>query len=470
MAVLDVARGAYVRLPLSTRAYVGRVLQYVPTSLKFGRTYQHWRKQIQQAKTDVAFVEAYRRQALHEVVDVAMRQAAYYRQTLRPIFGKLKPGAVCDSELWAQVPVLSRQTVLDHRLDLCTVAPEQLDKASTDGSSGQPMSFLLDRNRSPIEYAFIHDAWSRAGFAAGDWRCVFRGFDLIDGENRHMEFEPALKELRLSVFHLSDEVMRQYVDAIRQKGIKFIHGYPSAIAIFAEYLVRSGIAPFQQIQGIFPISEKLYPHQREAFARAFTNARVVTFYGLSEKVAFATEQAGEPDTYELNPLYGYTELVDDSGRPITTPGKIGRVVSTGLLFRGMPLIRYDTRDVAELVECPGPENGFKLIIRGLTPRRNSEYVVGRSGTLIPFAGMCVPIDNDDVTREVQFFQDTPGEVILSVVTDNGQKPDFSGYLSRMSERAAGDLSFKLQLVDKLPMTGRGKRKFIDQRLAIAIEQ
>jgi phenylacetate-CoA ligase len=136
----------------------------------------------------------------------------------------------------------------------------------------------------------------------------------------------------------------------------------------------------------------------------------------------------------------------------------------------MPLIRYDTRDVAELVECPGPENGFKLIIRGLTPRRNSEYVVGRSGTLIPFAGMCVPIDNDDVTREVQFFQDTPGEVILSVVTDNGQKPDFSGYLSRMSERAAGDLSFKLQLVDKLPMTGRGKRKFIDQRLAIAIEQ
>ncbi|MFX7914572.1 hypothetical protein ABTK35_20075, partial [Acinetobacter baumannii] len=58
------------------------------------------------------------------------------------------------------------------------------------------------------------------------------------------------------------------------------------------------------------------------------------------------------------------------------------------------------------------------------------------------------------------------EVELMVVTEGGQEPDFSDYLTRMTERAAGDLTIHLKIVDELPMTGRGKRKFIDQRLKI----
>ncbi|MEE4445081.1 hypothetical protein V2R93_23625, partial [Escherichia coli] len=74
MTLLDVARGAYVRLPLSTRAYVGRVLQHVPTSMKFGGTYKHWRQQIARGRTDLAFVEAYRRAELSEVISRAVQR------------------------------------------------------------------------------------------------------------------------------------------------------------------------------------------------------------------------------------------------------------------------------------------------------------------------------------------------------------------------------------------------------------
>lgn len=466
MTVLDVARGAYVRLPLSTRAHLGRFLQYVPTSIKFGKTYRHWRGVIDRAKTDTDFVRSYRHQALGEVVQLAIRNSPYYARTLKPVVGHIAPDELLGSEAWSRLPVLSRQIVLDHRDEMCTVPLDRLDRASTDGSSGEPLSIMLDRNRSPIEYAFIHDAWSRTGFTAHDWRCVFRGFDLIDGKNSHMEIEPALKELRLSVFHLDDATMASYLAAIREKNIRFIHGYPSAMAIFAQYLLRTGTAPLPQIRGIFPISEKLFPHQRDLFAQVFDQATIVPFYGLSEKVAFAVERANEPDTYEFNPIYGYTELVDDDGQSITTPGKTGRVVSTGLMFRGMPLIRYDTRDAAQLVELPSASNGYRLVLNHLAPRRSSEYLVSRSGSLIPFNGLCVPIDRHDLTREVQFCQFVPGEVELRVVTEGGQQPDFSDYLTRMTERAAGDLTIHLKIVDELPMTGRGKRKFIDQRLAI----
>jgi phenylacetate-CoA ligase len=403
---------------------------------------------------------------LGELVSLAMEKSPFYARSLASILGQVPAGDVLGHDAWSNVPILSRQTVVDHKATMCTVPPEQLDPASTDGSSGQPLAFFLDRNRSPIEYAFIHDAWSRAGYQASDWRCVFRGLDLIDRRERHMEIEPALRELRLSVFHLDDATMASYAREIRKRDIKFIHGYPSAISIFASYLVRTGQSPFRQIQGIFPISEKLFPHHRDLIAAAFGNAKLVPFYGMSEKVAFAIARENELDTYEFNPLYGYTELVDAKGQLVVIPGKTGRIVSTGLLFRGMPLIRYDTRDEAELVETPSSSNNYRLVVRRLLPRRSSESIIGRSGKLIPFSGLCIPIDENNLTSEVQFYQDTPGLIDLLVVAKGGEALDLSDYLARMEKRAGGDLAIRLKLVDQLPMTGRGKRKFVDQRLVI----
>jgi len=468
MSVLDVARGAYVRLPPSARNYLGRVLQFVPTSLKFGKTYRHWRGQIDRARTDTAFVKAYRREALIDVLDRAARLSPYYARTIGPIVDGAPEQALPGSEAWLKIPVLTRQTVVDNLDGMSTVPLRDLDRVSTDGSSGEPLVFRLDRNRSPIEYAFVHDAWARSGFTATDWRAVFRGLDLGKGETRDMEIEPALKELRLSVFHLNDESMARYLAAIRERNIEFIYGYPSAIAIFCDFLERTGAAPLRQIRGVLPISERIYPHQRTLMTRAFDRAVIVPFYGMSEKVAFAIERPDEPETYEFNPLYGYTELLDEHDQPVTTPGHVGRVVSTGLLFRGMPLIRYDTRDEAELVELPTEANGYRLVLKNLSPRRDSEYVVGRSGTLIPFCGLCVPVDNQNRVREVQFYQDTPGEVELRVVVADGHPPDLSDYLERMAQRSGSDLTLNLQLVDRLPMTNRGKRKFIDQRLPLSL--
>lgn len=468
MAALDIARGAYARLPPATRSRVGRFLRYVPTSLKFGKTYRAWRDTIDRAKADVAFTAAFRQQALGDVVDLALRKSAYYQRAIGPLVGDLPRDQLIGSEAWTRIPVLSRQTIIDHRDEMCTISPEQLDQVSTDGSSGEPLNFLIDRDRSPKEYAFIHNAWSRTGFKGDDWRCVFRGLDLRSGENSYMEAEEALKELRFSVFHLNDDIMPLYLEEIRKRNIQFIHGYPSAIAIFSEFILRKKLGPVSQIRGIFPISEKIYPHQRELMAKAFDRATLVPFYGLSEKVAFAQERAGKPDEYEFDPIYGYTELVDDDGYPVTIPGETGRIVSTSLLFKGMPLIRYDTRDTAELVEMPATHNGYRLVLRNISPRRDSEYVIGKSGALIPFCGLCVPIDAKGEVREVLFIQDTPGEVELQVVTDGAKEPDLRDYLDRMAERSSGDLNIKCRVVDSLPISKRGKRKFIDQRLDLRL--
>ncbi|GJD47483.1 hypothetical protein OPKNFCMD_0191 [Methylobacterium crusticola] len=464
MNALDVARGAYARLPLGTRLGLGRVLRHVPPALKYGGTYRTWRARIARAGRDPAFAQAAQDAALLALVARARDASPAWRARLAPALGDGPLDGAALRAAWARIPVLTGAEVVAEGRRLCTRDPSRLDECVTGGSSGRPVKFLIDRGRSPIEYAFVHDAWARAGFGPGDTRAVFRGVDIAGPD--HMHDEPALGELRCSVFHLSDGVMAGYLAAIRARGIAFLHGYPSALAIFAAYVLRAH-APLRQIRGVLPVSERIPAPLRRNLERAFPEAVLAPFYGLSEKVAFANEVRGEPDTYAFEPLYGLTEIVDPAGEPVTRPGGRGRLVSTGLLFPGMPLIRYETGDEAELVEAASPQNGARLRVRRIVPRHGHDYLVGRSGILVPLSGM-LQVDEEILgVGEFQFVQEEPGRVSLRIVPRNGAVPDFTGYLLRANRKAAGELEMRLEIVDQIPTTVRGKRKFIDQRLPVA---
>jgi phenylacetate-CoA ligase len=462
--LLDVARGTYARLSPRTRARLGRVVQWLPESFKWGGTYREWRHRIATSNADA--IKKFQAQAITRLLAAAVTNSPYYRKTLLDVFGPgFRPEAALNPDQWARIPILTSAIVAENPQRLCTVSPSHLDVASTGGSSGQPLKFYLDRHRSPIEYAFVHNAWARAGYRAGDARCVFRGVELSEGKLPHMQYDAGLRELRCSVFHMSDQQMARYYEEIRSRRLRFIHGYPSAIAIFAAYLERAGLAPLQQIQGVFLTSERYYPAQRPAVSQAFAAATIVPFYGLSEKVAFATASPTDDDVFSFEPLYGLTELVDEDGRPVTVPGTTGRLISTGLLFPGMPFLRYDTGDTAELVALPSAENSHRLVVRDIIPKHGSEFFVGRSGALIGVKGIISNLkDTAHHIREYQFFQDVPGEVTIRIVPVPNAVDSFSGYPDLLNKKAVGELNFTAEVVERLPVSVRGKRAFIEQRL------
>jgi phenylacetate-CoA ligase len=466
---LDIARGAYSRLPPQTRSTLASFLRFVPENLKWGSSYREWRELLTAARNDPGIVREHQDRARLGMVTAATRQSLYYRALFEDTFGAgFEPEHLLDDANWSRIPVLTSASVVAHARDMCTRPPEELDTGSTGGSSGKPVKFYLDRNRSPIEYAFVHDAWSRAGFRAGDPRCVFRGVELSNNDETHMQYDPALAELRCSVFHLTDPTMRGYYDEIVDRGIRFIHGYPSAIAIFAAYLVRAGLAPLSQITGVFLTSERFGADQCDIVRQAFDRATLVPFYGLSEKVAFACAQPDDPDVFAFDPLYGYTELLDENDAPVATPGASGRVISTGLLFPGMPFIRYDTGDSAELVALPNAANGYRLTVRGVTPKHGTEYLMGRSGALIAIKGIISNLQGTAYgIREYQFYQDTPGKAVVRLVPLSAGASDFSSYRDLLNRKLAGELRMVVEIVDHIATTPRGKRKFIDQRLDLA---
>ena len=138
---------------------------------------------------------------------------------------------------------------------------------------------------------------------------------------------------------------------------------------------------------LFLVSEALLVNQLKIIQQAFPQAMIVPFYGMSEKVSFAGALINNIEIYDFEPLYGYTELLDENNVPIRKIGIRGRIVSTGFISTSMPMLRYDTEDEAELVELPSKKNHYRLRVKNIHPRRTQEFIVSSDNALISMTSL-----------------------------------------------------------------------------------
>lgn len=469
--LLDTARGAYVRSPPAVQALLKPLVALVPTQAKFGRTYRDWRARIARASSDPAFAAEQQRAALRALLARAHEGSPFYRDRIAQAFGPGFDARHFDIADLQRLPILTKADLEAAGEAALAVPRMMLDRAETSGSNAEkPFRFYLDKDRSAREMAFVYDAWSRVGYGESDARATLRGFGFgLKGDKTH-EWDSALKELRLATFPLTPDDAATYLDLIERRGIRFLYGYPSSVELFCRQLDYLGLRPRLPFKGIMLVSEPLYEHQRQTIAKVLGDVPISCFYGMSEKALFGAEVPGAPGLYESNPLYCLAELVDSEGNPVTEPSQEGRLVGTGFLSTGMPFIRYDTGDFARLVHVPTPENGQRLRVAALAPRRKPDFLVMRDG------GRMVTIDltSEDPrhyrgVQEFQFYQEAPGEVSFRyVLSHDGEEADARRVVNALVKRCRGRLDFRLEPVERIASGRNGKRAFIDQRLDVAL--
>jgi len=468
MKPLDIARGLYAHSPKFVRSAAGPLLARVPTGLKFGSTYKAWRARIARAENDPQYAAAQHLVALRALLEKAHRGSPFYRALLDTAFGSGFDAAGFTPAELPRLPVLDKAQLSAAGEAALAVPHWQVEAATTSGSNAEaPFGFYLDRDRSPREMAFVYDGWARIGFREHDARVALRGLNL-DESGAHY-WDPALRELKIAVFPLTTADAAAFIDQIDRRGIRFLYGYPSAIELLCRRMRELGRVPRAGIAGILPISEPLYPHQRALMRSVLGAVRFSVFYGLSEKTAFALEDSEEEGFYTFNPLYGATELVDEAGVPVTEPGGEGRIVATGFISTGMPFIRYDTGDFAQLVEPATAANGYRLRVRGLAPRRKPDFLISRDGRRV-VATSLTPEDTAMFAgiAEVQFYQETPGEVTIRyLLAPQGSPADAERLRAHLEAETQGHIAFASEEVSQIASGRGGKRAFIDQRLDIS---
>ena len=338
-------------------------------------------------------------------------------------------------------------------------------ETTTGGTSGNQLRFHLDDHSQSMETGFMHRQWKRVKYKAKDKKVVFRGvsFDNLK-PNVFWQENPIYNEIQFSPFHMSDANLESYLIEFIRYQPKFVHGYPSAVEIFADYILRNDKTKLiPKVQAVLLGSEGTTDQQRRIIERGL-GARVFSWYGLSERVALGGE-CEKNSSYHLMPDYGYVEIIKEDGSLCYEEGDEGEIVGTNLFNFSMPFIRYKTGDWAKRLsaECECGRNWDRITeVKG---RWKKEFVVGSSGAKISTAALNMHGDLFNSVQRFQYFQDKPGEMVIKILP----KKEFSNSSQELIESAykkkVGDeLQVKIRIVDDIPLTKRGKVKMLDSRI------
>jgi phenylacetate-CoA ligase len=455
-------RNLWEAAPDSLRLLTGSLVGHWALGPRFWRTsrrlkeWQHWGSE----RTHQCQLQELRR--LLRCAD----RSPYYRGIFQQV--GLNPRDFHSPKELTRLPLLDKRIIAQYSVEILGTARLRwrMDTVSTSGADGTPLEFPINLGRSSTEYAYLVTSWERAGFTLGTTMAVLRGRVVkADRQGLRHEYDPLLRHHYYSAFHLTDENMGRYLEHISTIGPCFLHVYPSSVSALARFCRRSAQRPPGNIRGIIAESEIVYPEQRKMVEEVF-GCRYFSDYGQTEKVVLAAECEHSTD-YHVWPTYGYFELVDELGNPVTTPGQRGEIVGTGFINTVMPFIRYRTGDfatyVGERCEACGREHP---IIRDIRGHRTQEVLVAGDGSEIPWVALNMHDDTFDRVRQFQFRQDEPGKAVLKVVPAKGFDDACCRRIQQnLGRKLDGRLDFTIDLVESIPLSARGKAIYVDQRIS-----
>lgn len=451
----SIKRLMYERSPLLIKQCIGRI----PFHWIAGSAYRNVRDRDLMIR-DATAGELQRMQCnlLRNILRQATRHVPAYRQ-FREAVEEMPP-----EEALQQFPLIDKTALKagfdQYRADHITRFGSW--ESSTGGTSGDQLHFVLDDGAQSREMGFIHRIWSQVGYSPRSQKATFRGVEFRNSARSvYWQENPVYNECQFSPFHLSPKTVDNYLRKLREYAPEYIHGYPSAVSLLAEFLLqRNEVLP---VRGVLLGSETVFPDQRSRIESAFS-ASVLSWYGHSERVILAGE-CESCSAYHAIPDYGWLEIVDENGRQVEE-GETGELVGTGFWNEAMPLIRYRTGDRARRLPrscaCGREFERFDEV----EGRWQQEYVIGHSGARISVAALNMHGTFYDRVIRYQYFQSRPGFLQLRILPGTGfGQADIDELLKAFERRVAQELSVEVVLVDEIPLTSRGKFKRLIQQIA-----
>jgi phenylacetate-CoA ligase len=354
-------------------------------------------------------------------------------------------------------PLLTKQALRQHPERL--LRPRRFGSLirttiKTSGTSGTPLTIVQSVGNMVREEGFVYRQLRWIGWRHGQPRAWIRG-DIVCADHpqdgRYWCRDWVGNMLMMSSYHLSNETIGAYVEALEAFEPVVIHAYPSSIAALAAWLnARGRRYGGHALKGVMTSSETMEPEVRAAVEQAF-GVRVFDWYGQSERVAaIGTCEHGS-----------YHVLTDYSGVALLETDKpdAWELVGTGLNNLAMPLVRYRTGDTVDPGnEGPCPCGRVFPTIRTVLGRQ--EKVI-----TLPDGRMIGRLDrifqgHDQHLVEGQVAYRGNGRFLLRVVTTEGwSEADSKAMVDKFLLRVPG-VDVTVAQVDAIPRGPRGKFEFV----------
>jgi phenylacetate-CoA ligase len=282
--------------------------------------------------------------------------------------------------------------------------------AYTGGSYGEPLRVPYSKRRTRIRTATFKYFNELGGYQLGD------PYLLIRAKTKPFLNKFLRNELLFVPHNLSYGKIDLLINQIHSRKIKLLLGYPSVIFEIAKFADENERRDkLLSVKSIVTVSEPL-ENEKKAYINDIFESFFVDRYS-NEEVGLIAQQKEFGGAYFTNSYNVLVEVVNPSTLRPVKEGEAGRVVVTDLENHLVPLIRYDTGDVAIAGRY---SEGRLLTIKNITGRE-SEKIYDVSGnaisslTLGPF--IYKPFSKLEKVFQFQFVQIGPKGYDLRLVAD-----------------------------------------------------
>jgi phenylacetate-CoA ligase len=343
-----------------------------------------------------------------------------------------------------KLPILNKNNVKSNPLLFLTRKMGFFDQVfHTSGSTGKAMNAYISWKHWIVEQGVIYRHWSWHGYKFRDKTAMIRSY--VGEEGKLWKYNYILNTFYYSPFHLNETNLWDYYNHMFNWKPKVIRGYPSSVYTFAKFMDEKKIK-LTSVKIILVASEVLTDEQRNLIEKVF-NIRVANHYGLAEQIVMMGNDEQSPLMHNY-PEYGYVEFIP------TKEENIYRIIGTNLHNELMPLIRYDTGDLAiginSTCDCKKQVPTIKAIIG-----RRDQNIDAPNGSSIPtvnfYSLMSHHQEIDEwqiITEKDSFTLCVKGEVTIetkeAVITGLNKRLYKSGY------------TILLKQVDELQKISEGK--------------
>jgi phenylacetate-CoA ligase len=383
--------------------------------------------------------ESIRKQNLNNILTYAVNTTPFYK--------KYK-----GFDTLASFPVINKNIILEHYEDFRSIPlkTQKLAMVSSSGSTGIPFHVFQDRikkNRNTADAIYYLE---KAGGVFGSTLFFLK---LWDDKNRKRWFTRWMQNIYAhNVMESSPANLDYLLMALeRDRSSKTIMGYPSFFEELCNHLSRKE-KPIKvnRVNAVISIAESLDEKVKSGMENYFDTS-VYERYSNQENGILAQRTKDFSMGYKLNTAsYHFEFLALDTDQPVA-PGEVARIVVTDLFNHAMPMIRYDTGDLA-LVE----QTEYGCLFLNSIQGRRYDAIFDTQERLISPHFLYRVLDYGTI-RQFQFVQYGRKSYQLRL---NARRQDVQEeqILAFCKDYLGVDAEITFDYVDEIPLLSSGKRK------------
>lgn len=406
--------------------------------------------------------EKKQKQSLLNMLRYAQEHCVYYRD----ILGQKAIDERNVLDILCSMPLLDKQIIREERERIYSDEVKETWNMwlNTGGSTGEPMKFPALYKGVSQEAVCQMMLYMQMGYQLGDTIVSFGGNRVSEQQQKQHIFWAdrgnfPYGKRKFSTLYLNSKTVEYYWNALCEVKPAFIRGYPSGILELIKLMKSRQVVKMPRLKGIYITSENFSQDEKD-FISDFFHCPVYGQYGHTESSIFAVQQPTS-NAYTCNPLYGYTEILDEKGQHVAE-GSEGEIVVTGFIEYGLPFIRYKTGDRAVY---GGKTPCGETIINELLGR-SVDFIYNKQGEKIYLVGFIfgahMPAFNH--INYWQIHQKEAGKITLLIVKGLGYDQQIENDVRMLFETNGFDIN--IIYVDAIEKTKRGKQKFLIQETNI----